>query len=520
MPLLTMTRRSLMSAASAAAAVPSLSCSAKATAAQFTPEEFGAAGNGITDDYDSFQRLAAAVSRLGSGMVMLRPGAHYRLDRHVTAGNGITDVIFQGCSGLAIRGNSASISVKGDFFRDSATTRGLCGLRFEDCTDIDVRDLQLIGNVQQMSRPASLTEAPTHGLLLGGCSNVIVDGVLVRHFATDGLYVRASMNPDAAGRRRASRNLEVRNSKFLFNARQGLSVIQLRGGIFEDCEFSNTGYVEAPSVSGPYGVHAPGAGIDVEPNGTLTVGQLVDVLTGDLLFRRCRLIGNLGKSFVAAAYTGAAPVSEKVSLDHCLLQADQASASRYGLIFDVPGGSISNCTLDMGGKTAFIGWAASSDASPVLRDNLVTGHSGGPNRPFFLLRNGRGSPLLERNRFTGERHPQRSAKGPQMIVFDNPNATVRDNVFFLPKEAFPPQSDGLVPMIVANARSMTGNRYETDLEPGTSRGRAFGVMYAARSSAANETFRGTRPGIGDTVRPADLASGSAPLHDSRSPWSR
>ena len=515
-----LTRRELMSVGLSAAALPAAACSARASPAQFTPEQFGASGDGLSDDYDAFQRLAAAINESAGGILVLRPGAHYLLNRYVSAGNGVADVTFQGCSGLAIRGNSASISVKGDFFRTALTTRSLAGLRFENCDDVQIGDLQLIGNVQQTIRTPTLTEAPSHGLLFGGCRNVVIDGVLVRHFAADGLYVRASTQADLSGRFRASSRFDVRNSKFLFNARQGLSVIQLRDAIFSGCEFSHTGYVAAPGVSGPYGVHSPGAGVDVEPNATPKIGRRVDLLTGNLSFRDCRMIGNLGKAFVVAAYTGADPVSENVSLDHCLLEADQVSTSRYGLIFDVPGGTISNCTLNMGNKTAFVGWAAQSDASLVLKGNVITGYSGGSNRPFFLLKNGRGVPLLEGNRFEGQHHqPQPgSAKGPQLVELDNSSAIVRGNYFFLPQEAYPTTATGLVPAIIARVRSMSGNRFQTDLTPGNG-DRSFGVIYGDDCRAANETFHGTRPGIHDTVQPAKLRGRAGLPHDSRVPWS-
>lgn len=516
------TRRDFVAATAATVGMLPAACSADPMPAQFTPEQFGAVGDGVSDDYDAFQRMAAAVNQLSGAIVVLKPSATYFLNRYVTSRNGVTDVTFQGCSSLLIRGNSASISVKGDFFRDAITTRGLSGLRFEDCSNVQVRELQLVGNVHQMTRPASITEAPTHGLLFGGCSNVIVDRVLVRHFATDGLYVRSSTRPDMLGRYRASRNFEVRNSRFLFNARQGLSVIQLRDATFEECEFSHTGYIEAPAVSGPYGVHAPGAGVDVEPNATPTVGRTVDVLTGNLVFRECRMSGNLGKSFVVAAYTGGSPVSEKVTLDLCVLEADQVSSSRYGLIFDVPDGTISNCTFSMGNKTAFIGWGATSSASPLLKNNLITGYCGGSNRPFFLLKNGSGAPVLEQNRFIGDHHPPQagSARAPQLVSLGNSGAIIRDNQFFLPSEAYPAGAAGMIPAVVADVGSMSGNHFETDLAAGSGPGRSFGVLYGDQCAASNETFHGTRPGTGDTVQPARLRGRSAFLHDSRLPWSK
>ena len=418
-----LTRRDVLRCSAAAATLTASSCSASQAPMQFTPEEFGAAGNGVIDDYDAFQRMAAAINRSGGGLLALRPGARYFLDRAVTATNGITDVQFQGCSLLEIRGNNASISVKGDIHRDVPTTRGLAGLRFEDCAEVQVRNLQLIGNVQLMTRQPNITEATTHGLVFGGCNDVRVENVLVRHFATDGIYVRASTHADAAGRHRTSRRFAVRNSKFLFNARQGLSVIQLRDATFEDCDFSHTGYIAAPAVSGPYGVHAPGAGVDVEPNYTPFTPYAVDVLTGNLAFRRCRMVGNLGATISAVMYSGDRAAIENVSFEDCTLETSDASKSRYGFMFDVPGGKVTGCTLTMHDKTAYLGWYPQSDASPIFSGNTVSGDHRPSGRPLLSIRLTRGAPVVENNRLMlGE-----GGSPTALLQIANPRAIVRNN---------------------------------------------------------------------------------------------
>ena len=165
---------------------------------------------------------------------------------------------------------------------------------------------------------------------------------------------------------RASRRFTVRNSRFLFNARQGLSVIQLRDGTFDGCDFSYTGYVDAESNTGPYGHHSPSAGVDIEPNATPYTGRPVDVLTGNVTLRNCRMIGNLGGALLAAQVHGAQATIENVIVEACTMQASAASPSRYGLIFDVPGGVITGCTLEMADKTAFLGWYPQSSASPTF----------------------------------------------------------------------------------------------------------------------------------------------------------
>jgi hypothetical protein len=394
---------------------------ASATTSTFLPEAFGAVGDGKTDDYAAFQRLVAAVNGMASGTVSFTRGRTYFLDRHVTAGNGISDPIFSGCNGLAIEGNGATFAVKGDFHRETSSTRSLCGLRFEDCANVMIRNVELVGNVQLMSRTPKLAEAPSHGLLFGGCSDVTVDGVISRHFAADGMYVRASARPDVSGRYRASRRFHVRNSRFLFNARQGLSVIQLRDGAFENCDFSFTGSIDESGRSSPYGAHAPVAGVDIEPNSAPWYERRpVDVLTGNLSFRSSRMIGNLGGALVAGQVNGDRSMIENVIVERCVMRTSRSSPSRYGLIFDVPGGVIRGCTIDLADKTAFIGWYKQSRANPVISGNTISGE----RPPILVVRMTNGAPTVEGNRLIG---PGKGQAG-GLVQIENPRAVVRDNI--------------------------------------------------------------------------------------------
>ena len=413
-----MNRREFIGALGASAIAATRASAATAT---FVPEAFGAVGDGKADDYAAFQRLIAAVNGAASGTVSLTHGRTYFLDRHVTAGNGISDPTFSGCNGLAIEGNGATIAVKGDFHRNTSSARSLCGLRFEDCANVMIRSLELVGNVQLMSRTPKLPEAPSHGLLFGGCSDVNLDGVVCRHFAADGMYVRASARPDVAGRYRASRRFNVRNSRFLFNARQGLSVIQLRDGAFENCDFSFTGSIDETGRSSLYGAHAPIAGVDIEPNSASWYEtRPVDVLTGNLTFRSCRMIGNLGGALLAAQVNGGRSTIENVVVESCLIRTSRSSPSRYGLIFDVPGGVIRGCTVDLADKTAFIGWYKQSRANPVISGNTISGE----RPPILVVRMTNGAPTVEGNRLIGAGPGQAG----RLVQVENPRAVVRDNI--------------------------------------------------------------------------------------------
>lgn len=478
------------------------------------------------DDYLELATMVRAVNAARGGTLRLQPGRTYRLQRHVAAGAD-PQLMFESCDGLSIEGNGATISVEGDFRRGAAGTRGLSGLRMQNCRNVTVRNLELDGNVDQTTRAKGLGEGATHGLDFRSCSDVLIENVYAHHFAADGLYIRDSARTNGAGRRLASRRFTVRNSRFRFNARQGLSVIQLRDALFEDCDFSYTGFIDDSGRTGPYGAHSPAAGVDVEPNGTPIHGDLMDVLTGEILFRRCRMVGNYGAAFLASKYARGHHFIERVRLERCHLECNQGeSGGRDGFIFDAPGGEVTGCTLQMRDKCAYVGWHKESKADLRFVGNQVRGRNPGANRPFFALRpTARGTKLIENNRFVGDhvRPKQEAPAGTWLVFLDNPSAVVRANEFFVPAAAYADATGSdLMRAIYANAGRMETNTYRTDLRASAgSAGTAhFGVMYAAGCKARGEHFAGTAPGPADTIRPGDHQSQRIPPHDTRRQWSR
>jgi len=71
-------RRDFLAASAASAMMPG--CAA-AAAAGLTPEQFGARGDGVTNDTAAFQRLAAEMNRRGGGTISLRSGRTYIVGR-------------------------------------------------------------------------------------------------------------------------------------------------------------------------------------------------------------------------------------------------------------------------------------------------------------------------------------------------------------------------------------------------------------------------------------------------------
>src|SRR3954462_2151640 len=65
-------RRSFLAGSAAAAALAGVPEVARAQGRTFTPEQFGAKGDGVTNDSRALARLAAAVNAAGGGTIAFR----------------------------------------------------------------------------------------------------------------------------------------------------------------------------------------------------------------------------------------------------------------------------------------------------------------------------------------------------------------------------------------------------------------------------------------------------------------
>ena len=67
------TRRNFVAGCAAGALLPTAACRAAEEERRSRPRELGAIGDGVADDYEAFQRMAATVSTTGGGTVALDP---------------------------------------------------------------------------------------------------------------------------------------------------------------------------------------------------------------------------------------------------------------------------------------------------------------------------------------------------------------------------------------------------------------------------------------------------------------
>lgn len=249
----------------------------------FTPEDFGARGDGRTNDTAAFARMAQAVNRAGGGRIVLRRTVYLVGEQRPGPPGGPFSFapepvlrLSRCARGVSIEGNGATLRCApglryGTFDRASGrsielpmpnTRPGAIAAPYEylilieECRGpVGVADLELDGNVgsHRIGGPWGDTgrQIACDGLFLrnnGG--DEIVRNLHTHHHARDGMML-AGPTPSPAGARRLFTGIRSE-----WNGRQGCSLIGGSGYAFADCRFAHTG-------RGPLAT-PPGAGFDIE----------------------------------------------------------------------------------------------------------------------------------------------------------------------------------------------------------------------------------------------------------------
>lgn len=274
----------------------------------FTPEMFGARGDGVTNDSLAFYRLGNAVSAAGGGTVTFRKTT-YIVGLQVRGTNPLWYweagqlLVFEGCtSPVVVRGNGATMRCApglryGTFDREGKPSYhegayigpGIASpyqhmIRAHGCSgSVEIADLELDGNVDKLVLGGNYGDSgrqiPAIGIaLVDNSGPELVRNVYSHHHALDGMVINGL---DAAFPRLPQRLIDGLRAEY--NGRQGVSIVGGRGYAFRNCKFNHTGRASARS--------GPGAGVDIEAEG----GKK----NRDFSFTDCEFVNNLGCGLVA-----------------------------------------------------------------------------------------------------------------------------------------------------------------------------------------------------------------------------
>jgi len=274
-----------------------------------TPEEFGARGDGRSNDTAAFAAMTAFVNSHGGGKIQLRPTTYIvgRQTRASEQGEGyafepapIMD--FRGCKlPLVLRGNGARLRCApalkyGTFDRATgcATHHSVPSYRgnelatpyramihVEECSDeVDISELELDGNLGALEIGGRYGDVgwqiPAIGIhLINNRGPERLSHIHAHHHALDGVLIDGSSERAIA--------TSFQHVRCQFNGRQGCSIVGGRNYKFSDCDFSASGKGRISS--------APGAGVDVEAEAGKPIRNLS--------FLRCTFSNNSGVGLLA-----------------------------------------------------------------------------------------------------------------------------------------------------------------------------------------------------------------------------
>jgi hypothetical protein len=270
-------------------------------------QSFGARGNDKTNDQDAFKKAADFFNNRGGNGRLVIPKGTYIVGRQVFTGGQLNKPAYQGddvfhltnIKNFSIEGAVGAIikyqngmrmgsfspltgkeNNNGNNFVNKAYAAipGIC-IYIDNCTGVTIINLELDGNNQNIILGGVYgdvgRQVPHTGIFIVNSKKISIDKINAHHFGLDGMIISniKSDIPDS---------IQVSNSIFEYNSRQGLSWVGGNQLYVKNCKFNHTG---KGTFSSP-----PGAGVDVE-------AEIGPVRNG--IFENCEFVDNNGNGFVA-----------------------------------------------------------------------------------------------------------------------------------------------------------------------------------------------------------------------------
>ena len=259
-------------------------------AEQVSVADFGAVGDGATDDTVAIQNAFDAISTNG-GTVSFVNGKTYMINGQYLP----IQTIFGGVkpkSNTTLEGNNATLKVITNNYT------GYCVLNIASCDSITINNLNIKGDV---STHTGSTGEFGHGIIIANSTNVRLYNVSSNDCWGDGLLSTNYSVGFATG------NVEAYSCLFNNNRRQGMSIVNMTNGVFVGCSFNNTGRTLATS---------PASGVDLEPG-------FVGAVASNISFISCNFYNNQSHGLIGGS---SVYVVENIKLVSCYFNSNGASA--------------------------------------------------------------------------------------------------------------------------------------------------------------------------------------------------
>lgn len=307
-------------------------------------KSFGAKGDGTTNDHEAFLKAALFFNkRGGNGKLTISKGIYKVGKQVITSGasnrfgwDGQDVLYFYNVENLAIEGAPGAVisyirglkfgsfdkntgkakQVKSPFVdRKAGANIGHC-IYINHCKNVTVANIELDGNSNNLilGGPYGDKNWQLHhyGILIADSRGITIQQMNVHHFGLDGIYVANSKSS-------TKDVIKVEDSKFNYNARQGMTWAGGNDLIVRRCQFNHTGRGKFAS--------APAAGLDIE-------AEYAPVSGGK--FEDCEFVDAVGSCLVANAGD-----VRNVTFSGCTFW----SSSTWSIWVEKPGFNFINCKI-------------------------------------------------------------------------------------------------------------------------------------------------------------------------------
>lgn len=297
-------------------------------------KDFGAKGDGRTDDTNAFLAAASKINALQKNVQLFIPKGNYlvkpqKLGTQQNPGYDPVSVLsLYNCSRIVIKGEKgtkitfAPSLYYGSFKHNGKQLEKLGttttdykyrvaighGIELQHCSNVTIQSVEIDGNNRNFILGGQFGDVgiqiDNDGIFIKDGSQISLTHLNLHHFGRDGILI---INETPNGFSTPSQNIVLSNCRFEYNGRQGFSWAGGVGVKANNCSFSYTGNSKV--------VSPPGAGVDFEPNG----GYIVK--NGE--FTNCVFKFNSGVAVLADQ--GGFNVSD-VQFKNCIIWGEQSAA--------------------------------------------------------------------------------------------------------------------------------------------------------------------------------------------------